>query len=325
MVDGLVDLLDGRAELLACGLVVLAELGLEVLERILKARDVNVLLANLLKLAAGVHGVSARVAQKRDERQEELRADDVHLGVQVRDVHDARVVELALGLQRGDEHGVLAALVAAVLVELLEVVLVPLAVGGVVILVLHVEHDGDHLHAGVVQLAEDVVALGTVHHVVVLVELRLGEGHHAHAVELHLAVLLEGLSDELYREAAALVAQAVDLILLVADGLVLVAELLGHLLAELRLHLVALELGGRDLALEGHDLLALLAGSLAHRKGLLAGKCLLGRLGLRLQLGNALPALGQVAVAGGELGVGLALGAQARHVNGTLALLDLRT
>ena len=156
-------------------------------------------------------------------------------------------------------------------------------------------------------------------------ELCLGEGHHAHAVELHLAVLLEGLSDELYREAAALVAEAVDLILLVADGLVLVAELLGHLLAELRLHLVALELGGRDLALQGHDLLSLLAGGLAHRQGLLAGKGLAGRPGLRLELGDALAALGQVAVAGRELGVGLALDAQARHVNGTLALLDLRT
>ena len=80
-------------------------------------------------------------------------------------------------------------------------------------------------------------------------------------VELLLAVLLERLADELDREARALAAHALDLVVLLAEGLVFVAQLLGHRLLEGGLDLIALELCGRELSLKRHDLLALLAHS----------------------------------------------------------------
>ena len=54
--------------------------------------------------------------------------------------------------------------------------LVGLPVRGVVGLVLHLEHDGDDLVALLIEVAEDEVALGALHHLVVLLEVGAGEG-----------------------------------------------------------------------------------------------------------------------------------------------------
>ena len=163
-------------------------------------------------------------------------------------------------------------LVLSVLVELLEEVriLVAVGLGRSLILVLHLEHDRDDLCARGVVLAEDIVALGASHDVVVLVELGVPEAHHAPLVELHLAVLLERLADELRREAGTLVPEPLYLILLVLDEDILVAELLHHLLPERRLGLLALCLGLLDLPLEPGNLLLKRRGRLSQGQRLLA-------------------------------------------------------
>jgi hypothetical protein len=116
----------------------------------------------------------------------------------MRHVRDAGV-ELRVLFEHRDEHRVLAALVVAVLIELGEEVAVLLLRGGYVGLVLHLEHDRDVLHVVVAEVPEDVVTLRASGCVVVLPERCVGERERAHAVELDLAMLLEGLAEELDR------------------------------------------------------------------------------------------------------------------------------
>ena len=189
---------------------------------------------------------------------------------------------------------------------------------GVLVLALHIEHDRDDLGARLVLLAEHVVALAATDDLVVLVELGVRERHHAHLVELHLAVLFERLADELDREARALAAHALDLVVLLADGLVFVAQLLGHRLLEGGLDLIALELGRRELSLERHDLLALLAHSLGDGEVALGVEGLLAGLRRGLELRDAAVALGNLGggarLGGGERGRGGRLGAGKRRL-----------
>ena len=261
MTDRGVDLADGLVELLARRGVVLGEAGLEVLHLTLEVRDVDVLLAHGHELLLVRERAQGRVAQQGDHGDEELRTDDVHLGVAVAHVHDALVVELALRLEQRDQHRILAALGGAVVVELLEEVLVLVLGRRGVVLVLHLEHDGDDLGA-VALLAEDEVALAALARVVVLLKVRIGERRHTQAVELRLAVLLERLAHHLGGKANLHVAQAFDLLVLVADelvarllgllelegvarrGLLLARRAHGDLLRELGARLVALVLGG---------------------------------------------------------------------------------
>ena len=116
-------------------------------------------------------------------------------------------------------------------------------------------------------------------------------------------MLLERLADELDREARALAAHALDLVVLLADGLVFVAQLLGHRLLEGGLDLIALELSGRELAFERHDLLILLAHGLGDGKGALGVEGLLAGLRRGLELGDAAVTLGDVR-GGSRLGGG---------------------
>ena len=226
MRDGLVDLVDGCLEFATRRLEVLAELLLEVVQAVLEVGDVDVLLLDLGELMAVLVGVARRVAQDGDDRDEELRPDDVHLGIAVRDVDDARVVQLAVGLEQADQHRVLALLVGAVAVELLEMVLVALVVRGLFLFVFHLEHDRDDLVAVGIELAEDVVALGALDVGGVLLEVRVLEGRRAELVELDLAVLLERLAEHLGVEAGAHVAHALYLAFAVRDDRVLDPELL---------------------------------------------------------------------------------------------------
>ena len=101
--------------------------------------------------------------------------------------------------------------------------------GGVVGLVLHLEHDGDDLVALLVEVAEDEVALGALHHLVVLLEVGAREGRRAQAVELDLAVLFQRLAEHLRGKARPHVLDALDLPLAVGDELVLRPKLLGQL------------------------------------------------------------------------------------------------
>src|SRR3990167_1060145 len=117
----------------------------------------------------------------------------------VRHIDDATVVQLALRLQQGHQHRVLAALFVAVLVQLFQEVFVPLFGGRFIALVLHLEHDGNDLGAVLIHVAKDVVALAAGAGVVVLLKMRPLKGCRADAVELNLAVLLQRLAHHLGR------------------------------------------------------------------------------------------------------------------------------
>jgi len=118
----------------------LLEIGLEV-------RDVEVLLADKRQFALVFERTEGSIAQQRDDRDEELRSHDEHLGETVRHVDNPLIVELAFGLEQRHQDRVLAALLRAVLVELGEVVLVLLLHRVRIALVLHLEHDRDDLVA----------------------------------------------------------------------------------------------------------------------------------------------------------------------------------
>ncbi len=160
---------------------------------------------------------------------------------------DARVVQLALRLKQSDQHRVLAALLLAVRIELLEEVLVLVLGGRGVVLILHLEHDRDDLVTGLIALAEDEVALGAVGGVVVLLEVGMRERRGTQLIELSLAVLLEGLAHHLGGKAHLHIAQALDFLVLIADEVL--SALAGPQLIELSLAVLleglAHHLGGK--------------------------------------------------------------------------------
>ena len=280
-------------ELAAREVVVAPELRLEVLHLLLEVRDVNVLVAHLGELGLVGKRRKRGVAQDADNRDEELRPDDVHLLVTVAHIDDTLVVELVFGLEHRHEHRVLAVFLLAIGVELFQEVLVFVLVRAVVALVFHLEHDGDDLVALVVRLPEHKVALRAVDHVVVLLEVRLREGGGAHLVELDLAVLLERLAHHLGGKAGLHLLVAGDFLFLVSDELVFCAELRRHLLAQ-RTHFL-LAFGSLQLHLRGKVVaLALDLGPYLRDSELLLGRE--GRL-LGLEL---LYELGDLRIAGGS-------------------------
>ena len=292
MRDGLVDLLDGGLELAAGEVVVASELRLEVLHLLLEVRDVDVLIAYLGELGLVRKRRKRGVAQDADNRDEELRADDVHLLVTVAHVDDTLVVELVFGLEHRHEHRVLAVLLLAIGVEFLQEVLVFVLVSAVIALVFHLEHDGDDLVALVVRLPEHEIALRTIDHVVVLLEVRLWEGGGAHLVELDLAVLLERLAHHLGGKTGLHLLVAGDFLFLVCDELVFCAELRRHLLAQ-RTHFL-LTFGSLELHLRS-KVVALALNLGPHLRD---GELLLGREG-RLLGFELLRKLGDLRIAGG--------------------------
>eukprot|EP01022_Parablepharisma_sp_SALTPOND_P009847 TRINITY_DN14066_c0_g1_i1.p1 TRINITY_DN14066_c0_g1~~TRINITY_DN14066_c0_g1_i1.p1 ORF type:complete len:1308 (-),score=476.92 TRINITY_DN14066_c0_g1_i1:655-4578(-) len=232
MVDGLVDLVDGRLEAPGRQVIVLREGRLETVELVLEIGDVDVLGPHLGQFGLVLQRLHAGIAQQRDDGQEELRTHHIHLRKTMRDIDDAAVVELVLRLQQRHQHRVFALLLDAVLIQFLEEVFVLFLGRGLVVLVLHLEHDGDDLGIGLIAIAEDVVALAAAAGIVVLLEIRAREGHGADAVELDLAVLLQGLADHLGGQARLQVLETFDGIIAVLElGLVLVLQrLLGQAL-----------------------------------------------------------------------------------------------
>ena len=150
-----------------------------------------------------------------------------------------------------------------------------------VVLVFHLEHDRDDLVAVLVALAEDEVALGALGRVVVLLKVRIGKRRHAQAVELGLAMLLQGLAHHLGREARLHIAQALDLLVLKADYLCVGLAGLFQLKLMGGLHLLALGIAHGLLAGKGCPCVIALA--LDGGDGLHAGD--LRRAFLRLRLG----------------------------------------
>ena len=246
MLDGLVDLVDGCAEAIAGQAVVAGEAVLERLQLLLEVAHVDRLLAHLFELLFVGYAVARGLGEQGDDGHEELRADNKHLGVTVRDIHDALVVELALGLKQGDKHGVFAAFLAAIFVELGEEILVAMLGSGGVGLVFHLEHDGDVLHA-VDMVAEDEVALCASAGVVVLLEIGVGVDAATDAVELRAAMDLEALADHLGRHSGLQVLVIIHLLLLLLEAPLIV--LLQGILADGGLFLLQFDLVLQLLAL----------------------------------------------------------------------------
>ena len=140
-------------------------------------------------------------------------------------IHDAGVVQLTVGLQQGNQHGIFAPLLKAILVQLLQEVLVLVLGAGAVVLIFHLKHDGDDLGAWLVQVAKNVVALAAGPGVVVFLKISAWKRCGANTVELRLAVLLQRLAHHLGGQARLHVAQALYRIIAVFDlRLVLVFE-----------------------------------------------------------------------------------------------------
>ena len=199
MVDRLVDFVDRRLEFLACQFVIAAEFILKFVHFGFKIRNVDVLIFQFGDLPSVMHGIQRRVAQKRDDRNEKLRADDVHFRVFVRHVDNARVVQFAVGFQHGHQNRVFAVLFGSVLVQFLEKVFVFVLCRRRVRLVFHFEHHGDELGAVGRAFAKDVIALAARFGVVVLFKIRVLKSGRPQAVELGFAMLFQRFADHFRR------------------------------------------------------------------------------------------------------------------------------
>jgi hypothetical protein len=161
--------------------------------------DVHVLRAHQRQLGLVLHRVQSGIAQQRNQGHKELRPYHVHLRIAVRDIDDAAVVQLALWLNQGHQHRVLARLFSAVLVQFFQKIFVPFLGRRFIALVLHLKHDGDDLGARLVRVAKNVVALAAGAGVVVFLKMRPLKGGGTNAVELDFAVLLQRFTDHLGR------------------------------------------------------------------------------------------------------------------------------
>ncbi len=243
VVDRLIDFVDGGLEFFEGEVVVTGEGAFEGIQFLLKVGDVDTLGFHQGEFRLVLHGVHRGVAEEGDHRNEELRADDIHLGIAVRDIDDAGVVKLAFRFEQGDEDGVFTAFFATIFIEFLEKVLIPFFGGGGVALVFHLEHDRDDLVFVRVGIAKDVVTLAAALGVVVLFEIRFVESGGSQAVELGLAVLLQGLTDHFGGELRFHVAKALDGVVPILD-LRLVAffeGLLDEFFLQLKLQKVVLQ------------------------------------------------------------------------------------
>ena len=158
-------------------------------------RHINLLLFDERQFAFGIETLAAGLAEESDERHEELRTDDIHLIetltlIVLRNRDDTAIIEVILRLEHGYEHSILAVLFLAVLVEFGKEVLILMLGGRLVVLVLHLEHNGDILHSIVGTIAEDEIALGALDDIVVLMKLRIGE-QRTDTRELIIAMLLK--------------------------------------------------------------------------------------------------------------------------------------
>ena len=243
MVDRFVDFVDRALEAPGCEIVILREGVLERLEIGFEVGDVDALRLDERKLRLVFQRVHRGIPEQRDDGNEKLRPHDVHFRITMENVDDSGVVEFALWFQQGYQNGIFAALLGAIPVELLQEILVPAFRRGIVALVLHFEHDRDDLGAGLVRIAEDVVALAAAARVVVLLEIRPGKGGGPDAVEFGFAVLLQRFADHLGRQARLHVPQALDGFIAVPElRLVFFPErLLGELLLQLRMLETAFE------------------------------------------------------------------------------------
>lgn len=130
MVYCLVDLIDRRREFLACQTIVTRKALLKGVHVFLKIADVNLLIANALKLLPVLQGIFRRIPQKRDHRDKKLRTNDIHLWILIGHIHNTVVVKLIVDLKKRNKDRILTVLFLAVFIQLLKKVLVFVLGGG---------------------------------------------------------------------------------------------------------------------------------------------------------------------------------------------------
>jgi hypothetical protein len=99
VVNSFVDFFDCGFELAAGHVVVLGEAFFKSVHVVFKVGDVDILGFNQSQLGLVFERVECGVAQDGYDWDKELRTDDVGFWVFVRDIDNASVVELAIGLQ----------------------------------------------------------------------------------------------------------------------------------------------------------------------------------------------------------------------------------
>ena len=192
MVDSLVNLVNGFLEPVAGQGIISPKFVLEIQKFLLKPGDIQVLVPHCLQFSLVLQGIHGGIAQNRDDLDEKLRADHIHLRILMGHIHDTRIIVVTVRLQKRYQYCVLAALLPAVLVQLFEEIRILMLGGGSLVFVLHLKHDGDVLQAILIIIPENVIALASAFgYLVVLLKIGILEANGPHLIEGDLAVLLQ--------------------------------------------------------------------------------------------------------------------------------------
>ena len=122
------------------------------------------------------------------------------------------------------------------MVQLFEEVLVPVLSGRLVHLVLHLEHDGDVFHTGLVVVPEYIVAFASTASIIVLLKQCTGKAQSTDLVELRLAVLFQRFTHHLGRKASFHLFVASKLLILESEETITVSSEFGLFSGMLTLH-----------------------------------------------------------------------------------------
>ena len=223
ILNALVDVVDGFFEIGGGTVGIQGKTGLESVELVFEICDVDILVFNAGELSFVGEGIFGGTDEDADERQEKLRADDVHFWIFVGNVDDAAVIEFVFGFEHGDEHGIFALFLGAVFVELFEEVFVLMLRSGGIVFVFHFEHNTDNFVASFVKVAKDEIALGAgSRDGIILAELGAGKSGGADGIKLILTMLLESFADHFGGKFRFHVLETLDSVIAIADLLLVV-------------------------------------------------------------------------------------------------------
>ena len=167
----LIDLINRIGEALVGQAHVARETVLERHQFLFEIRHIHLLRLHQRQFALRVQALLTRLAEERDKRNEELRTNDVHLLKAMTHVHDTAVIEFAIRLEHRHQHRIFAAFLTPVSIQFGEEIFVLMLGSRLVVLVLHLKHDRDILHAVFALVAEDEIAFCTLYHLVVFLEI----------------------------------------------------------------------------------------------------------------------------------------------------------
>ena len=150
-------------------------------------------MSDRLQLPAVGKGIQGRIAQERNDRDEELGTYHIHLIIFIGNIHNSVIVEFVVNLEEGHQHRIFAFLFPPVLVKLLQKILILVFGCSLIHLVLHLEHDGDKFRP-IRGLPENKISLTPCPSVIVLLKVRRRKRSHPQRIKLIQTVLLQALS-----------------------------------------------------------------------------------------------------------------------------------